>query len=685
VTANDHSKGATLAVLCTVLFVTFLDNTVVSVTLADIQSSLHAGVQVLQWTVNGYALAFASLMLIGGMLGDRFGRKRVMLAGLAVFAGGSALAALAPSAGWLLVGRVVMGVGAAASEPGTLSIIRQVFVDRAARARALGVWAAVSGTALAMGPVVAGILVGLSSWRGVFWFNLALVAVAFAAAVAFVPESSEPGRPPVDLLGGALGAIALAGAIFAVIQGETAGYTTWWVVALFAGSAVAAASFAVVELRRRQPMLDLRLFRRGRFAVANVVAFTTYFGVFSIFFFVALYLQLLADQSPFATAADFVPMTLLMIAAAALTGRWVARVGPRLPMTVGCAVGGIGILLVDAVLGPHAGFAQLSWSLGIAGVGFGIALVPVTSSALSEVPQEHSGMAAAAANTSRELGAVFGVAVLGALVNGELTSSLTRRLQDLGIPANFQSVVIHAVTHGGVPQNSQQAAKVNPAARNAGPIVDKVISAAERAFYSGLHLALVVSASLLLASAVLAWFTFRWAADRRRAPVRAWLEGAVLVALVVGAAVGLEVGLVGRSEPGPGSSATVSSSTTAAGSDSGSGGATPTIHMDPNGPLHDGQQVQITGSGFAAGEHLVALECADRRDRTGAGDCDISHTESVTAGPDGSIRVSVTVRRGPFGSAGRTCGPSQPCEVTVSPPSASASGQRATTPISFGG
>jgi EmrB/QacA subfamily drug resistance transporter len=502
---QTRRQQVALAVLCVVLFLTFLDNTIVSVTLADIQQRLHAGVQTLQWVVDGYALTFASFMLAGGVLGDIFGRKRVMLTGIAIFCVGSLVAALAPGANMLLAGRVIMGVGAAASEPGTLSMIRHVFTDRAERARALGLWAGVSGAALAMGPVIAGVIVGFSNWRGVFWFNLVFGVAVLVAAAEVLPESADP-QGPFDVLGTILGATALAATIFGVISGETAGFTTWWILALFACAACAAVAFVVVELHERNPLLDLRFFRITAFSAANFVAFAAYFGVFAIFFFVALYLQLLANQSPYGTAADFVPMTVVMITSSVLTGYWVARRGPRWPMTIGCLLAGSGILIVDGVLGPQVGFAQLSWSLAIAGAGFGIALVPVTSAALDAIPAEHSGMAASATNTSRELGAVFGVAILGAIVNGQLTADIKSRLRALGIPPNFDSIVIQAVTHGGVPQNAQQAAKINPAAAAAPELVNKVLHAAERAFYTGLHAAMLVSAALLFAGAVVAYF-----------------------------------------------------------------------------------------------------------------------------------------------------------------------------------
>jgi multidrug resistance protein len=198
---GSRAQKVALATLCAVLFLTFLDNTVVSVGLANVQSGLHAGVASLQWVVNGYALTFAGLMLAGGTLGDLLGRKRVMLGGVAVFCAGSVVAALAPNVDLLIVGRVIMGIGAAASEPGTLSIIRHVYPDKGTRADALGVWAAVSGLALALGPVIGGVLVGLSSWRAIFWFNLAIGAVAFAMTLVFVPETSDRQGNRVDVGG----------------------------------------------------------------------------------------------------------------------------------------------------------------------------------------------------------------------------------------------------------------------------------------------------------------------------------------------------------------------------------------------------------------------------------------------------------------------------------------------------
>jgi EmrB/QacA subfamily drug resistance transporter len=503
-TSGGVSPHYGMAVLCFVLFLTFLDNTVISATLSNVQSDLHAGVSQLQWVVSGYALAFASLMLMCGTLGDLYGRKKMMLIGVVVFCAGSVIAAVAANTATLIAGRVVMGIGAAASEPGTLSMIRHLYPEREVRARALGIWAAVSGLALALGPVIGGVLVGLWSWHAVFWFNLIFGALAFVAAAIVLPENSDPVRARLDLPGFVLGALALGSATFATISGETAGYRAEWILALYGFAVLTLVAFVLVERRAQNPVLDVKLFRRPAFAGANTVAFTTYFGIFSIFFFVALYLEVVGSQSPYGLALDFLPLTAGMVIASLLTGRWVAAWGAKIPMAVGCVIAGAGILLTDLNITPRAGLAQVGWTLAIAGIGFGIAIVPVTSSALSSVPSEHSGMAASATNTSRELGAVAGVAILGSIVNGQLTVNLIKRLTAIGIPHSYQSQVIAAVTTGSVGSQAKNAAHGNASIQ---AIINKVVTAAYGAFSHGLDLSLLAAGSLMLLSAILALFT----------------------------------------------------------------------------------------------------------------------------------------------------------------------------------
>ncbi len=233
VPSTAKRPGIALAAVTAVLFVTFLDTTVVSVALGDIRHELSTDVMLLQWVVNAYTLVFAGLMLAGGSLGDRWGRKRVMIAGLVIFCAGSVVAALADSVPALIAGRAIMGLGAAASEPGTLSVLRQIFPDDHARAKAVGVWAAVSGLALAAGPVLGGELVHAYGWRSIFWFNLIIGAVALVAALWSVPESSDPRPGPIDWAGIVLGAVSLGALIYAATAGEDKGYGAPAVIALF--------------------------------------------------------------------------------------------------------------------------------------------------------------------------------------------------------------------------------------------------------------------------------------------------------------------------------------------------------------------------------------------------------------------------------------------------------------------
>jgi EmrB/QacA subfamily drug resistance transporter len=487
-----------LAVLTLVLFVTFLDNTIVAVALASIQSSLHAGITALQWVVSAYALTFAALMLTFGTLADHFGRRLVMVSGLGVFTLGSILGSVATTSGLLIGARVIMGIGAAASEPGTLSMIRQLFPDGADRAQALGVWSAISGLALASGPVIGGILVGIWSWRAVFVFNVVVGIIALVGVRVVLPESATPRTQPLDGAGFFWGALALVAATFATIVGETNGYGVWWVAAMYLLAVVALIAFLRAERKAAEPVLDLRFFRSGAFTGGMVVAFTGFFATFAVFFFIPLFVQLLGSASSFDLVVDFLPMAGALIVASALSGRWIARHGPGLPMAVGCLMAGSGILVTNAFVTPSSGVGLFGWSLAIVGAGLGVVMVAATTSVLGVVPAQRSGMAASAVNTSRELGAVTGVTVLGAIINGQLTTSLIHRLAQIpGLPAALRNQVVIAVTTGAA--NTSGLPKTGPVAA----IVKEVTAAAESSFAQGLDAVLLVAGALMLLAGLL--------------------------------------------------------------------------------------------------------------------------------------------------------------------------------------
>jgi EmrB/QacA subfamily drug resistance transporter len=495
-------QSLALAVLCTLLFLTFLDNTVVSVALGQIYSNPGASPTQLQWVVGAYALTFASLMLACGMIGDELGRKKVMLAGAGVFCAGSVLCALAPNVQVLIAGRAVMGMGAAASEPGTLSMLRQMYPEATARTKAIGIWAGTSGLALALGPVIGGILVGIWNWRGIFWFNLAFGLAALIIAVVILPESADPTAARVDTAGFFLGAGALAAFVFAIIDSESAGFGGPDVIVLLCVSVVLLVAFVWRERRAEHPLLDLRYLRLPQFTTANIVGFCTYFSTFAIFFFTALYLYIVVSLSGLQLALVFLPMTVLMIAASVLAGRWTVLAGPRWSITIGCLLLAVGLFLAQDYLRPHPAYGPLIVALALAGIGIGTTVVPITSTVLSAVPPERSGMAASAANTSREIGVVTGAAILGSLMFSQLNASLLTQMNHLHVPAVYQGFVFSAIETGNFSQPS-----------NLSPYLEKLLTeltgVAFTAFHDGLRTVLYLSAALALAAAALAFVTMR--------------------------------------------------------------------------------------------------------------------------------------------------------------------------------
>lgn len=502
-TSTQTGRSLALFALCGVLFLTFLDTTIASVALGSIQSDLHAGVIQLQWVVNSYALVFASLMLMAGAIADRIGRHGVLYMGVVIFCAGSVMAATAPTVGMLIAGRAVMGLGAAASEPGTLAIIRQIYRNPAERARAIGIWVATAGTALALGPVIGGLLIDIADWRAIFWFNLALGLVLLVIAERYVPrDQGAHNAAPLDFGGFVFGAAFLACGAFAVIHGETAGYSDPGVIALFVASGLSLIVFVGFERMVKAPMIARSYLNR----VVNsslLVSFAMFFGIFSIFFFTALYLMEVLAYSGARIAVAFAPMAVALIASSIYSGRWVARVGTRIPMVTGCLLAAVGVASTDYVITHGADAMKIAVTLGVAGLGFGLGIVPATSAVLSEVPPENAGVAASMVNTSRQIGAVIGVAVLGSLVNSNLTTGLGEKLDKLGV-GGFKSIVINAIESGQVPQGGSKT--VSGYQQTYGEIVNKVIGAAFGAFRSGLQASLLIAAIVIAVAAGVALF-----------------------------------------------------------------------------------------------------------------------------------------------------------------------------------
>jgi EmrB/QacA subfamily drug resistance transporter len=415
----ENRKWWTLGAVSFGLFMIMLDNTVVNVALPAIERDLGAGLSELEWIVSGYALTFAALMLTGGKLADLLGRRRVFVAGLAVFSGASLACALAPSAGFLIGARVVQGAGAALMNPATLSIISATFPPRQ-RGTAIGIWAGVSALALAIGPLVGGLLTEQIGWSSIFYLNVPIGVIAVAASFLMIDESRdtrEDQRPDVPgQLTSALGLFALT---YALIEANGYGWGSARIVGAFAVAAVALVAFVLLERHQRAPMVDLGLFRNATFAGANVVLLLVALAMFGVFFFVSLYMQNVLGFSPVGAGAAFLPMTALIIVIAPLAGRLSDRLGSRWLLAGGMTLLAAQLLYFSR-LGVHDGFWNLAPGMLLGGLGMPAVMAPASAAALSGVPVDRAGVGSAVLNSSRQLGGSMGIALMGAIMAHEI-------------------------------------------------------------------------------------------------------------------------------------------------------------------------------------------------------------------------------------------------------------------------
>lgn len=504
---GNVGQRRSMVVVSWIQFLTFIDTTIISVGLASIQSSLNAGLTQLQWVVGGYALVFAAFMLSFGKLADNYGRRRILALGMSLFTFGSLISALSVSPSMLIAGRCIMGLGAAASEPGTLSMIRQIYPESSARTKAFGIWAAVAGLAIAVGPAVGGLIVGLGGFRDLFWFSAILGIFGSVGSRLWLPESFDIRVAKFDYLGSGASIISLAATVSAVIIGESSGYGSPYVVFLFICGLLFLLAFIKIERSVSDPMVDLNYFRIPTYVVALINGFTTFFAIIAVFFFTALYLQLIEGYSGYRTAFIFLPMTIGMVLSALFAGRLVAANGPRRPLYFGAAISGIGILLCDLALSNGVDVILLMISLTLVGFGFGITVVPVTSIAVDALPADKSAVAAATTNAARGLGVIAGVSVLGSLLNRELTVGLTRRLIGIGVPSQVRKIILATIQTGSLPGGS--GGEIANIEKAYGPLLLKAINIAYLQFHRGLSIALVIAGVMMLVSALASSVAFR--------------------------------------------------------------------------------------------------------------------------------------------------------------------------------
>jgi EmrB/QacA subfamily drug resistance transporter len=387
----------------------------VNVALPSIERSLHMSISSLEWIVTAYALTFAALLITGGKLGDLYGRRKMFIAGLVVFTLASLACGLAPSAGFLIGARAVQGVGAALMNPATLSIITATFPPKE-RGQAIGIWAGVSALALAIGPLVGGLIVDNINWHWIFYVNVPVGIVGIVVSRFVIAESRDTSQEQsIDIPGLVTSSGALLALSYALIEGNRHGWGSAEIIGLFIGAAVLLAVFIWLELRQRLPMLDLGLFKIGSFVGANIVAMLVSLGMFGVFFFISLYVQNVLGYSPTKAGAIFLPMTVLIILVAPIAGKLSDRIGSRWLMGAGMGILGVSLLLYQRI-GLHTGFWSLLPQLVLGGIGMALTMSPMTSAAMGSVPVDKAGVGSGVLNSFRQVGGSLGIALMGAIL-----------------------------------------------------------------------------------------------------------------------------------------------------------------------------------------------------------------------------------------------------------------------------
>jgi EmrB/QacA subfamily drug resistance transporter len=417
-----------------------LDATVVNIALPTIGRDFHTGVSDLQWVMNGYTLTLAAFLLLGGSLGDRFGRRKVYLIGITWFALASVACGFAPSALFLIVTRVLQGVGAALLTPGSLAILQASFVPED-RARAIGAWSGLSGVAIAAGPLIGGYLISAASWRWIFFINVPFAAVVVALGARHVPESRDPSvTGKIDYAGALAAVVFLTGITFAFIEAPTLGWSSPAVLAMTAVGVAGLAAFLIREDRAASPMLPLSIFRERQFAATNAVTFIVYAALTGATFLLPVMLQVVSGYSPLASGLALLPLTIIMLALSARSGKLASRIGPRLQMSVGPVVVGAGLALLTFSTHGANYVVYVLPAVIVFGLGLAITVAPLTSTAMSSAPAEHSGIASAVNNDVARFGGLLAVAVLPALAG--ITGTVY--LHPDALAAGFRTAVIIA-------------------------------------------------------------------------------------------------------------------------------------------------------------------------------------------------------------------------------------------------
>jgi EmrB/QacA subfamily drug resistance transporter len=419
-----------LGVICTAMFISAMDMTIVNVALPDMSNDLDAGIGELQWVLDAFLVSLAGLLLVGSGLADRFGRRRVFLSGLVGFAAASVLTAASQTVGEVIAARALMGVAASCVLPPALSLLAVLFPPEL-RPKAVGIWSAIGGLGLALGPVVGGVLVDVAGWRWVFLVNVPFVLLAAPLGLRWLPESRRPGAPPLDVPGVALSTVALTGIVFALIEGVDAGWTSLAVLFAAAAGTAAGLAFFAIELRRTDPLFDVRVLARSRVAAGAFAILAAYIASLGMLFLLPQYVQYVQYGSALASGLELAPFGLGLGALAAVGGRLVARFGPRVVLLAGlltAAAGFVPLLLLSADSSP----AVLALGTGIVGCGLGLSVPPATAVIMNDLGLDKAGDGAAVNQLARQVGGALGVAIVGSVFATIYAAQVT---EDSGVPA----------------------------------------------------------------------------------------------------------------------------------------------------------------------------------------------------------------------------------------------------------
>lgn len=475
-----------LLVLCLSLVVIGMDNTILNVALPTLARDLSATASELQWMVDSYVLVFAGLLLTMGALGDRFGRKLALNAGLLVFVAGSVASAFAGSAGVLIFSRAAMGVGGALIMPSTLSIITNVFPPRE-RGRAIGVWAGVAGFGIVLGPVIGGWLLEHFWWGSVFLVNVPVVAVAILAGWALVPESRDPNATPLDPVGALLSIAALVTLVYGIIEAPQNGWTDVLTLGAFAAAAVLSIAFIWWERRVEHPMLRMEFFRNPRFSAASAAITLVFFALFGSIFLLTQHLQFVLGYSPLEAGFRVLPVAVLIVAAP-LSARLVESVGTKIVVSVGLLTVAAGLTLLSTVE-VASGYGLVAASIAVIGAGMGFTMAPATESIMGSLPLAKAGVGSAMNDTTRMVGGALGVAVLGSVLASSYGSAIEPALR--GAPPQLVQAAGDSIGAA-----ASIAAQLGPAGR-------PLLEAARAAYIEGMGEAVLVGAAVAAVGAIL--------------------------------------------------------------------------------------------------------------------------------------------------------------------------------------